>query len=74
MSEIRAEMSATVFQVHVAVGDAVAVDDPIVTLESMKMEIPLGATVAGTVLSVGVAVGDLVEEGATVAVLGTGGA
>ena len=44
-------------------------DQPIVVIESMKMEIPISAPAAGTVAEVCVAETDVVEEGQIVAVL-----
>ena len=61
--EILAEMVANVLVVEVAVGDAVAIGDTVVLLESMKMEIPVIAEAAGTVTAVKVAAGDVVQEG-----------
>ncbi|TNM36358.1 biotin/lipoyl-binding carrier protein [Nocardioides albidus] len=69
MTDVVAEMTATVFRVHVAVGDRVSVDDPVVTLESMKMEIPAVAGVSGTVSRLDVAEGSAVEEGSVLAVI-----
>ncbi len=65
MAEINAHITGTVFEVHVAVGATVAVDDEVVILESMKMELPVPAEVAGTVTEVLVAPGDTVEAGQT---------
>ena len=47
----------------VAVGDHVAPTDPVVLLESMKMEIPYLAEVDGVVTELLVAPGDVVQEG-----------
>lgn len=58
-----AELVAAVLRVEVAVGQRVAAEDPVVLLESMKMEIPVLAEVAGTVAEVGVEVGDVVNDG-----------
>ena len=69
MSEIRAEMAATVWKVVAAEGDAVGPEDVLVVLESMKMEIPVLAERAGTVLSLPVTPGALVQEGDVLAVL-----
>ena len=44
-----AELVAAVLKVEVEVGQVVAADDSVVILESMKMEIPVLAEVAGTV-------------------------
>ena len=61
--EIRAEMVASVFQVVAVAGDSVVEGDTLVVLESMKMEIPVLAESAGTVTSVEVAVGDVIQAG-----------
>jgi biotin carboxyl carrier protein len=63
VTEILAEMVANVMSVAVGPGDAVAVGDTVVLLESMKMEIPVLAEVAGSVRAVKVAPGDVVQEG-----------
>ena len=48
---IRAEIAGTVLRIKIAVGDQVADGDVVAVLESMKMEIPVVAEVAGTVVS-----------------------
>jgi acetyl-CoA carboxylase biotin carboxyl carrier protein len=58
-----AELVAAVLKVEVEVGQAVAADDAVVILESMKMEIPVLAEVAGTVSEVVVSEGDVVNDG-----------
>lgn len=63
MAEIRADMVANVMEIFVSEGDAVAVGDTVVLLESMKMEIPVIADHAGTVTRLAVDVGDVVQEG-----------
>jgi dihydrolipoamide dehydrogenase len=50
-----------VIEVHVAAGDVVAVDDPLITLESDKATMDVPAPAAGTVLAVKVKVGDTVS-------------
>jgi biotin carboxyl carrier protein len=67
--EIRAEMVANVWKVVAAAGDAVADGDTLVILESMKMEIPVLAESAGTVASINVDEGDVVQEGDLIAVV-----
>jgi dihydrolipoyl dehydrogenase len=52
-----------IIEIHVTAGDAVAVDDPIITLESDKATMDVPAPVAGTVTAVPVSVGDTVSEG-----------
>jgi biotin carboxyl carrier protein len=62
-SELVAEMVANVLRVEVEEGAPVAVGDTVVLLESMKMEIPVIAEVAGVVSAVKVHPGDVVQEG-----------
>ena len=50
-------------------GDAVAAGDPVIVLESMKMEIPVEAPRAGVIREIKVAEGQTVQEGDTVVVL-----
>ena len=56
-----------VVEVHIAVGDDVAVDDPLLTLESDKATMDVPAPVAGRIAEVVVAVGDTVSEGTVIA-------
>jgi len=58
-----AELVAAVMKVEVALGQEVAADDAVVILESMKMEIPVLAEVAGSVVEIVVSDGDVVNEG-----------
>jgi len=60
---ISAEMVASVHSIVVTAGDQVAAGDPLVVLESMKMEIPVLAEHAGTVEEIFVDVGTVVQEG-----------
>ncbi len=70
MAEIRAEMVANVWKVVAAQGDRVDDGDTLVILESMKMEIPVLAETAGTITSLHVAEGDVVQEGDLIAEIG----
>ena len=63
-----------VIEVHVAPGDVVAEEDPLVTLESDKATMDVPATAAGKVQDVKVKVGDTVSEGTVVVVVGGDGA
>jgi len=58
-----AEMVANVMKVAVTPGDRLAAGDAVVLLESMKMEIPVLTETGGTVTSVKVSEGDVVQEG-----------
>ncbi|RVW04601.1 biotin/lipoyl-binding carrier protein [Rhodococcus spongiicola] len=68
--DVRAEMVSTVYQVVVSEGEDVNEGDTLVILESMKMEIPVLAEVAGTVTSVDVKVGDVIQQGDLIATIG----
>ena len=67
MAEIRAEMVANVWKVVAAQGDHVDDGDTLVILESMKMEIPVLAESTGTITTLHVAEGDVVQEGDLIA-------
>ena len=56
-------------KVNASVGQSVKPGDAIVTLEAMKMEIPVVAPQAGTVASIEVGVGDAVENGQLLATM-----
>ena len=60
--DLRAPMPGQVLLVPAAVGDRVSAGDPVVVLESMKMELAIAAPVDGTVAEIGVAVGDKVAQ------------
>ena len=69
MTEVRAEITANVWQVPATVGDAVAEGDELVILESMKMEIPVESPSAGTISEVRVQPDDQVTEGDVLVVI-----
>lgn len=67
--DVRAHITGVVFQVTAKAGDRVAAGDPVIVLESMKMEIPVEAPRDGIVREIKVAEGQTVQEGDTVALL-----
>ena len=69
MAEVRAEMVANVWKVVATEGDQVEDGDTLVILESMKMEIPVLAEEAGTLVKLHVAEGDVVQEGDLIATI-----
>lgn len=66
---IEAGAAGKIFKIENGVGKTVKTGDAVVILEAMKMEIPVVAPSDGTVASIDVAVGDLVEAGALLATL-----
>ena len=69
MTEVRAEITGNVWQVHIREGQEVAVGETLVVLESMKMEIPVESPAAGIVRSVAVKPEDRVAEGDLLAIV-----
>ena len=67
---VRSELAGSVWKIEVAVGDSVAEDEPLLILESMKMEIPLLAPQAGVVREILVKEGEAVAEGDIAVILG----
>lgn len=67
--KVSASVPGKVFKVNAAVGQAVKSGDAIVTLEAMKMEIPVVAPQDGTIASIDVAAGDAVENGQVLATM-----
>ncbi len=69
-SDVVSPMIGTVVHVPVAEGQVVAEGATVVVLESMKMEHPVAAGRAGTIVALEVGVGDTVEVGTVLARLG----
>jgi acetyl-CoA carboxylase biotin carboxyl carrier protein len=69
MHEIRAEITANVWQVRVDEGQMVAEGDELVILESMKMEIPVVTEVPGVVRELHVEPDQTVQEGDLIALI-----
>ena len=67
--KVEAGAAGKVFKLEKKVGDAVKKGDAVVIIEAMKMEIPVVAPEDGTVASIDVAVGDMIEAGAVLATL-----
>ena len=63
-----------VIEIHVAAGDVVSNEDPLITLESDKATMDVPSPAAGTVRELRVKVGDLVSQGSPILLLDTGGA
>lgn len=69
-ARVRTEVAGTVWKIIAAKGAAVAAGDVILIMESMKMEIPIEAPRAGTLIELLVAEGDVLKEDDVVAVIG----
>jgi acetyl-CoA carboxylase biotin carboxyl carrier protein len=67
--EARSEVTGSVWKILVKVGDHVTEDQPLMILESMKMEIPILAPEDGVVLEIRVAEGAPISNGDVAAVI-----
>ena len=67
--DIKAHITGVVFQIVAHPGDRVDAGDPVIVLESMKMEIPVESPRQGVVENIPVQEGQTVQEGDTVAIL-----
>ncbi|MEM7080365.1 MAG: acetyl-CoA carboxylase biotin carboxyl carrier protein subunit [Pseudomonadota bacterium] len=67
--DVESEVTGNVWKVLLETGAQVSEGDVIMILESMKMEIPVEAPVAGTLVEIKVAPEDQVEEDDVVAVI-----
>jgi acetyl-CoA carboxylase biotin carboxyl carrier protein len=65
--EVKSDITGSVWKIVKSVGDAVEEDEPIVILESMKMEIPVTSAEPGVVKEILVTEGSTVTEGALIA-------
>jgi acetyl-CoA carboxylase biotin carboxyl carrier protein len=63
MKRIVSNMAGVVLEFLVRPGEQISVDQDVVMLESMKMQIPVQATTAGTVKALKASEGDFVNEG-----------
>ena len=69
MKKVLSPVAGTVLKIQTSIGAAIAVDDEVMLIESMKMEIPVPTETAGTVKEILVTEGDAVKEGQALLVL-----
>jgi acetyl-CoA carboxylase biotin carboxyl carrier protein len=69
VANVDAHITGTVWEVECKVGDTVAEGDRVVTLEAMKMEMPVETEEGGTVKEIRCEKGQTVKEGETLVVL-----
>ena len=67
--EVKSEITGKVWKIETKPGDMLAEDDPILILESMKMEIPVMAPTDGKLIEILVAEEDTVEEEQVIAIM-----
>jgi urea carboxylase len=69
---VEAPISASVWQINVAPGDSIAEGGRLLTLEAMKTETSLESPIDGKVLDILVGVGDQVDSGSPMVLVGPG--
>jgi len=67
--KVKSEITGKVWKIETKPGDVLAEDDPILILESMKMEIPIMAPTDGKLIEILVAEEDTVEEEQVIAIM-----
>jgi acetyl-CoA carboxylase biotin carboxyl carrier protein len=68
-TKVVSDIAGKVWKIEAAAGARVAQDDTVLILESMKMEIPVTAPRAGTVIEIYFQEGEVVGEGDVVAII-----
>ena len=69
MKTIKSPMAGSVWKIVATIGQEVDYGDTVLSLESMKMEIPVEADSAGKIVKFMVAEGDVVDDGVVLAEL-----
>lgn len=70
--EVKSEVVGSVWKIQCQVGQRVREGDELITLESMKMEIPVEAEASGVIGAILVQEGQPVEEGQVIATIEEG--
>ena len=68
-TKVISDIAGKVWKIEAPAGTKVAQDDVVLILESMKMEIPVPAPRAGTVIEIYFQEGEVVGEGEVVAII-----
>lgn len=67
--ELTADVTGTVWKLTASAGATVSADEPIIIVESMKMEIPVACEEDCVVVELLVAEGEAVQEGQVIAIV-----
>ena len=59
---LSSEISGSIWKINCKVGDVIETGQEVLIIESMKMEIPVNSNVSGTVISIFVDEGEMVNE------------
>ena len=66
---VKSDIAGSVWKILKQPGEAVEEEEPVILLESMKMEIPVMAPRTGTIAEIRVVEGEMVAEGDVVVVI-----
>ena len=69
LETIEAPLPGKVLSVNVSQGDNISEGNEVCTLEAMKMEVPVLATVSGVIKEVRISKGQVVKNGETIVVI-----
>ena len=61
--QVAAPIAGTIWKITTTVGSEVAEEDTVISMESMKMEMPVEAGCAGSIVEIRIKEGDPVQEG-----------
>ena len=67
--DVRSEITGRVWKIEAEIDRVLSAEETILIIESMKMEIPVAAPVAGRLVRIHVAEGDVVDEGQVLATI-----
>ena len=59
---LSSEISGSIWKINCKVGDVIETGQEVLIIESMKMEIPVTSNISGTVISIFVDEGEMVNE------------
>ncbi len=71
LESVKSDITGKVWKIDSKIGDRIEEEEPIMILESMKMEIPVLAPVEGVLKEILVAEGQEISEGQEVAIIET---
>ncbi len=59
---LSSEISGSIWKINCKIGDVIETGQEVLIIESMKMEIPVTSNISGTVISIFVVEGEMVNE------------
>ncbi len=69
MADVLMPMNGKVIEIKAEVGQSIAEEDEVLVIEAMKMELPVGSPVSGTVKAINAKIGESYQTGDVLAVV-----